>query len=187
MQLRTKKKLGDQEVKGRVYTLDKNCLNEAICVPASNEPQARMPPTQHSIWEKQPGASPDFEPLYSDIPLSNDEIELPLLNQALNQSTDDTDDLIQPFSETNITDYGEENSGIEGLNPRWYTKTVFMQTPYGAQGIFAHADFLERYEDTMSSPSRKLSNKKFRKGAQIEANLGAIAKQQLQDKDSQDL
>ena len=39
----------------------------------------------------------------------------------------------------------------------------------------------------MSSPSRKLSNKKFRKGAQIEANLGAIAKQQLRDKDDRDL
>lgn len=62
-----------------------------------------------------------------------------------------------------------------------------METPYRAKGIFAHADFLERYEDTISSPSRKLSNKKFRKGAQIEANLGAIAKQQLRDKDERDL
>jgi hypothetical protein len=45
-------------------------------------------------------------------------MELPPLNQAQNQSIDDTDDLIQPFSETNITDYGEENSGIKGLDPR---------------------------------------------------------------------
>jgi hypothetical protein len=118
MKLRTEKKLGDQEVKGRVYTLDKNCLNEAICIPVSNEPQARMEPPKRSIWEEQPDASPDFDPLYSDIPSSDDEIELPPLNQAQNQSTDDTDDLIQPFSETNITDYSEENSGIEGLDPR---------------------------------------------------------------------
>ena len=54
-----------------------------------------------------------------------------------------------------------------------------MQTPYGAKGIHAHADFLENYEYEMSSPSRHISNSKFRKGAQIEANLGAVAKRQL--------
>jgi hypothetical protein len=51
-----------------------------------------------------------------------------------------------------------------------------MSTPYGIKGIFAHSEFLEKNEDIMSSPSRRLSNRKFRKGAQIEANLGAMAK-----------
>jgi hypothetical protein len=38
----------------------------------------------------------------------------------------------------------------------------------------------------MSSPSRRLSNAKFRKGAQVEANLGALARNQLElnDKES---
>jgi hypothetical protein len=116
IKLRTEKKLGNQEVKGRVYTLNKNCLNEAIYVSVLNEPQARMEPPKCSIWEEQPDTSPDFDSLYSDIPSSNNEMELPLLNQAQNQSTNDTNDLIQLFSETNITDYSKENSGIEGLN-----------------------------------------------------------------------
>jgi hypothetical protein len=58
-----------------------------------------------------------------------------------------------------------------------------MSTPYSAKGIFAHSKFLEKNEDIMSSPSRRLSNRKFRKGAQSEANLGAMVKQQLIEKD----
>ena len=87
-----------------------------------------------------------------------------------------TDELVEPFSKINLTDYSEENSGIEGLDTRWYAKTPFMHTPYSTRGIYAHSEFLEKNEDIMSSPSRRLSNKKFRKGAQIEANLGSIAK-----------
>jgi hypothetical protein len=92
---------------------------------------------------------------------------------------DPTDDLIEPLLETNLTDYGEENSGIQGLDPRWYAKTPFMNTPYGSKGIFAHSEFLEKHKDEMSSPSRHLSNKKFRKGAQIKSNMGLIAKKRL--------
>ncbi|KAH8745610.1 hypothetical protein BGZ57DRAFT_862457 [Hyaloscypha finlandica] len=91
----------------------------------------------------------------------------------------------KPFSEARLTDYGEENSGIRGLDDRWYTRTPFFQTPYGAKGIYEHATFLEKYEEEMSSPSRRLSNHKFRKGAQIEANLGAIARERLAQKDEQ--
>jgi hypothetical protein len=58
-----------------------------------------------------------------------------------------------------------------------------MSTPYGIKGIFTHSEFLEKNKDIISLPSRRLSNRKFRKGAQIEANLGAMAKQQLIDKD----
>jgi hypothetical protein len=29
-----------------------------------------------------------------------------------------TDELVEPFSETNLMDYREENLGIEGLDPR---------------------------------------------------------------------
>jgi hypothetical protein len=87
-----------------------------------------------------------------------------------------TDELVEPFSKINLTDYSEENSGIEGLNTKWYAKTPFMHTPYSVKGIYAHLKFLEKNEDIMSSPSRRLSNKKFKKGAQIEVNLRSIAK-----------
>jgi hypothetical protein len=51
--------------------------------------------------------------------------------------------------------------------------------PYNVKSIFAHSEFLEKNEDIISSPSRRLSNRKFKKGTQIEVNLRAIAKQQL--------
>ena len=54
-----------------------------------------------------------------------------------------------------------------------------MNTPYGSKGIFAYSEFLEKHEDEMSLLSRRLSNKKFRKGAQIESNIGSIAKKRL--------
>jgi hypothetical protein len=108
---------------------------------------------------------------------------LPLLPGISNEPSDMTDELVEPFLETNLTDYGEENSGIEGLDLKWYAKTQFMSTLYGVKGIFAHSEFLEKNKDIMSLPSRRLSNRKFRKGAQIEANLGAMAKQQLIEKD----
>ena len=106
-------------------------------------------------------------------------------NQDLNM-TDITDKLVEPFLKTNLADYSEENSGIEGLDSRWYVKTPFMYTPYSARGIYAHLEFLEKNEDIISSPSCRLSNKKFKKGAQIEANLGSIAKRQLLEKDKYD-
>jgi hypothetical protein len=83
-------------------------------------------------------------------------------------------------------EYGEKDSGIKGLDPRWYAKTPYMQTPYGAQGICKHSEFLDKHEHEMSSPSRRLSNAKFRKGAQVEANLGALVRNQLElnDKES---
>jgi hypothetical protein len=114
-------------------------------------------------------------------------MELLTWPSCLNQDSDPIDELVEPFLETNLTDYGEENSGIEGLDPRWYAKTPFMHTPYGVKGIYAHLEFLEKNEDIMSSPSRRLSNKKFRKGAQIEANLGNIAKRQLLEKDEHNI
>jgi hypothetical protein len=55
-----------------------------------------------------------------------------------------------------------------------------MKIPYGAQGICNHSEFLDKHEHEISSPSRRLSNAKFRKGAQIEANLGALARKQLE-------
>src|SRR5487761_955370 len=63
---------------------------------------------------------------------------------------------------------------------RWYAKTPYMQTPYGAQGICIHSEFLDKHEYEMSSPSRILSNAKFRKDSQVEANLGALARNQLE-------
>ena len=60
-----------------------------------------------------------------------------------------------------------------------------MQTPYGAQGICKHSEFLDKHEYEMSSPSRRLSNAKFRKGGQVEANLGALARNQLELNDKE--
>jgi hypothetical protein len=117
-------------------------------------------------------------------------LELPLLPRALeieNEIGNTADDLVEPFSEARLTDYGEENSGIRGLDDWWYTRTPFFQIPYRAKGIYEHATFLEKYEDEMSSPSRRLSNYKFRKGAQIEANLGAIARENLAKKDEESM
>ena len=106
---------------------------------------------------------------------------------CLNQDLDPIDELVEPFLETNLTDYSEENLGIEGLDPRQYTKTPFIHTLYSIKGIYAHLEFLEKNEDIISSPQRQLSNKKFRKGAQIEVNLGSIAKRQLLKKDEHNI
>jgi hypothetical protein len=117
-------------------------------------------------------------------------LELLLLPRALeieNEIGNTADDLVEPFSEARLTDYGEENSGIRGLDNRWYTRIPFFQIPYGAKGIYEHATFLEKYEDEISSPSRQLSNHKFRKGAQIKANLGVIARENLAKKDKESM
>src|SRR5487761_185759 len=68
---------------------------------------------------------------------------------------------------------------------RWYAKTPYMQTPYGAQGICKHSEFLDKHEYEMPSPSRRLSSAKFRKGGQVEANLGALARNQLELNDKE--
>jgi hypothetical protein len=94
---------------------------------------------------------------------------------------------VEPFSKTNLTDYNEENSGIKGLDPKWYAKTPFIHTLYNVKGIYAHSEFLEKNEDIISSPLYQLSNKKFKKGAQIEANLGSIIKRQLLEKDKHNI
>ena len=57
-----------------------------------------------------------------------------------------------------------------------------MQTPHGAKGINAHYTFLEKYEDIMSSPSRRLSNSKFRKGSTFMAVMGEAAREELSQK-----
>jgi hypothetical protein len=188
MKLRAEKKMGDKDIKGRIYYHDQSNPEEGIRIPASNERLPRLQTPERSIWEEQPGESPEppIDPDDWNDYLEGD-IELPPLPPLPVIDSDMTDELVEPFSETNLTDYGEENSGIEGLDPRWYAKTQFMSTPYGAKGIFAHSEFLEKNEDIMSSPSRRLSNRKFRKGAQIEANLGAIAKRQLLEKDEFDI
>jgi hypothetical protein len=85
---------------------------------------------------------------------NDDEIELPTWPSYLNQDSDPIDELVEPFSEINLTDYNEENSGIEGLDPKWYAKTLFIYTPYNVKGIYAYLEFLEKNEDIISSPSR---------------------------------
>jgi hypothetical protein len=142
------------------------------------------------MWEQQPESYNAPEPLSELDKDDEDDLELPLLPRALeieNEIGNTADDLIEPFSEARLTDYGKENSGIRRLDDRWYTRTPFFQIPYGAKGIYKYATFLEKYEDKMSLPSRRLSNYKFRKGAQIEANLGVIACENLAKKDEESM
>jgi hypothetical protein len=190
LEKQTAKKLGDESTGGRIYNYSKTDPSLGIRVPSSNEPQLRVKPRGLTMWEQQPESYDAPEPLSELDEDDEDDLELPLLPRALeieNEIGNTADDLVEPFSEARLTDYGEENSGIRGLDDRWYTRTPFFQTPYGAKGIYEHATFLEKYEDEMSSPSRRLSNHKFRKGAQIEANLGAIARENLAKKDEESM
>jgi hypothetical protein len=52
-----------------------------------------------------------------------------------------------------------------------------MSTLYNIKGIFAYFKFLEKNEDIISLLLCRLSNRKFKKEAQIKANLEVIAKQ----------
>jgi hypothetical protein len=61
---------------------------------------------------------------------------------------------VKPFLKINLIDYNEENLRIEGLNPKWYAKTLFIYTPYNAKGIYAYLEFLEKNENIILSPSR---------------------------------
>ena len=49
---------------------------------------------------------------------NDNEMELLTWPFCLNQDLDPIDELVEPFLETNLTDYSEENLGIEGLDPR---------------------------------------------------------------------
>ncbi|KAH9203982.1 hypothetical protein DL95DRAFT_471900 [Leptodontidium sp. 2 PMI_412] len=69
----------------------------------------------------------------------------------------------QPSQPKGVVDYGDYGFRKTAEDPRWYKKTPFFDTLYGAKGINAHAEFLETYEDILSSLSKRLSNKKFRK------------------------
>jgi len=128
-----------------------------------------------SFWE-----GIDKEDDLSESDDSSDEVELPLLPRSStpNQDQDELDTLELQIRSC-LTDYREEESGIQGYDKRWYAKTPFVSTPYGAKGIYAHAEFLEKHEKELSSPSRRASNHKFRKGAQIQANLGEAARDEL--------
>jgi len=157
---------------------------------SKGEPWPRVKPRGLTIWEQQPESHDALAPLSEPGEDDEEDMELPLLPRALEREKeigDITDGLIEPFSEARLTDYGEENSGIRGLDDWWYTKTSFLKTPDGAKGIYEHATFLEKYKYEMCSPSRRISNHKFRKGAQIEANLCAIAREKLSKKDEESM
>ncbi len=186
-------KLGDEEVGGRTYNYDPLDPSKAIQVPASNAPKPRVAPQERTIWEAQPGEDDsqyfdyldqsDFE---TDSELE-DEQALPGHREHAENVPDD-DVRMEPPTSDRLTDYNEEESGIYGLDPHWYKKNgaPFLQTPYGAPGISAHSAFLNKHEHEMSSPSKRVSNQKFRKGAEIEALKGAVAQEKLNNEASLD-
>ena len=184
------------------HTLDDP--SAAIHVPASNEAVSRWVPASNRFWEAETASDEEYDYIpwiYDDEAFDDeleDDIQLPQLPRDGN--IDITDDLIAPLASSRIDELldiqdsmetvtpeqpeqprGVEDYGDYGLrktteNPRWYTKTPFFDTPYGAKGINAHAEFLETYEDILSSLSKRLSNKKFRKGSTINAILADAAR-----------
>jgi hypothetical protein len=185
------KKLGDGEVRGREYN-PTSLLKDAIQVPASNDPRLQKKPQKKTIWEEQSNNSSSSEDKFIEV---NKEPQLPLLPRP---STPE-DQLPNLFSNLSIPeppncvrspgDYGARESGVYGLDPKWYksdlNKHLFM-TPYGAKGIGITADFLQKHEHELSSPSRSEINNKFRKGAIIATTLGTVAREQLEEKNNQD-
>jgi len=115
-------------------------------------------------------------------------MELPEHPPASHSTPNEDVDMDPPASDI-LTDYSEEHSGIYGLDSKWYKKPdfPFLQTPQGAAGIYAHSEFLNKHEHEMSSPSRGVSNRKFRKGSEMAAYKGEIAQGQLGEKTLEDV
>jgi hypothetical protein len=117
----TAKKLGNESTGGRIYNYSKTNPSLGIRIPSSNKPQLRVKPRGLTIWEQQPESHDAPEPLSELNEDNKDDLELPLLPRALeieNEIGNTADDLVEPFSEARLTDYGEENSGIRGLDDR---------------------------------------------------------------------
>ncbi|PVH68777.1 DDE-domain-containing protein [Cadophora sp. DSE1049] len=199
--------MGDKDTGGRVYNHTLDNPSNMINVPASNEPVSRWVPANNRFWEAETASDDEYDyiPWIQDDGAFDDEpedgIQLPQLPRDGN--IDITDDLIAPLASSRIdelldiqdlmeavtpeqpsqpkgvVDYGDYGFGKTAEDPRWYKKTPFFDTPYGAKGINAHAEFLETYEDILSSPSKRLSNKKFRKGSTVNAILADAARQEL--------
>ena len=52
MKLRAEKKMGNKDIKGRIYYYDQSNLEEGIHIPTSNERLSRLQIPERSIWEE---------------------------------------------------------------------------------------------------------------------------------------
>jgi hypothetical protein len=175
------KKLGTEEVGGREYRWDLDDRDKHIRVPQSNAPKLRWGGQRKTIWDENAIETDKYDSPSNSELLSLDEDDVgddsedsmelpphPLMSRDFHDTLKETvNQLISRTRDPNcrnlavFDEYGVEDSGIKGLDPRWYAKTPYTQTPYGARGICKNFEFLDKYEHEISSPSRRLSNGKF--------------------------
>ncbi|KAL5330032.1 hypothetical protein ACEPPN_003556 [Leptodophora sp. 'Broadleaf-Isolate-01'] len=172
--------MGDKDTGGRVYNYTPGDLSTVINVPASNEPVPRWIPVNNEFWEAEIASDEEYDYVpwtYNDGAFDDepeDGIELPQLPR--DDNVDITNDLIAPLASSRIDELLEVATTPEQPSQ---PRGIEDYGNYGLKRINAHAEFLETYEDILSSPLRRLSNKKFRKGSTVSAIIADAASQEL--------